>query len=397
MQIYIFEFLFQKQFPKCRESFLERLELDGYNSELKVAFEYQGIQHFEVVPHWGNKAKFDAIQQRDKRKREICTEEKITLIEIPYQYDFSNIPGMAKYIEGQLDEKLGQLFVYTGCIKDHVAIKMGLPEENKPQCEYCGTISANKKKLYQHQKNAKFCVENRKKLDGTEIKDLSPEALCERIETNPDSISYGMYTAHARKLGISFHGDKRELLTRIGRHLRGIISEKDGKTQEEEKDPSMNLDNLPRGINPVYELGQMIGFRTKLAKDGYIHEGNFTSKKKSMESKFREAWLFRKYLIEKYDLTEFNNQTAATKQPSRSGVCSKCGKAINRSSTLCGSCVLTFKKEQPSKEALISIIAEHKGNLASVGRFYERTGDTVRSWLKSYGFTQDQIKARSFG
>ena len=36
-----FEYLFNKPFNRIRPSWLSELELDGYNEELNIAFEYQ--------------------------------------------------------------------------------------------------------------------------------------------------------------------------------------------------------------------------------------------------------------------------------------------------------------------------------------------------------------------
>ena len=40
-----------------RPNWLEGLELDIYIPSKKLAFEYQGLQHFQAVEHWGGKEK----------------------------------------------------------------------------------------------------------------------------------------------------------------------------------------------------------------------------------------------------------------------------------------------------------------------------------------------------
>ncbi len=47
----ILEDIFDKPFPKNRKALNCRLELDGYCEELKLAFEYNGIQHYKRIPH----------------------------------------------------------------------------------------------------------------------------------------------------------------------------------------------------------------------------------------------------------------------------------------------------------------------------------------------------------
>jgi len=86
----IFEKLFNKSFPNKRYNWLKgefgrNRELDGYNKELKLAFEYQGEQHYNMVPFF-NKTQEDLNKQKlkDEFKRNKCKERQITLIEIPF-------------------------------------------------------------------------------------------------------------------------------------------------------------------------------------------------------------------------------------------------------------------------------------------------------------------------
>lgn len=90
-------------FPSARPAFLSGLELDGYNEALQLAFEYQGIQHYEYHPHFHRSHKeFYAQQERDQRKYKTCKEEGITLILIPYKFSYQNEPELRQYIYEQL-------------------------------------------------------------------------------------------------------------------------------------------------------------------------------------------------------------------------------------------------------------------------------------------------------
>jgi hypothetical protein len=77
-------------FPLCiierniRPDWLEKLELDIYLPEKKIAFEYQGQQHFYPIKAWGGEDAFENLQRRDERKRQLCSQLGIILIEIDY-------------------------------------------------------------------------------------------------------------------------------------------------------------------------------------------------------------------------------------------------------------------------------------------------------------------------
>lgn len=57
------------------------LELDGYNEEHRVAFEYQGEQHYQ--PLYGQKA-LSKLKKNDDRKRMLCRRYGVHLIRVPF-------------------------------------------------------------------------------------------------------------------------------------------------------------------------------------------------------------------------------------------------------------------------------------------------------------------------
>ena len=73
-----------------RPSWLEGLELDIYIPSKQLAFEYQGLQHFQAVEHWGGEAKLEIQKEHDRRKKRICEEKGIVLICINYDEELTN-------------------------------------------------------------------------------------------------------------------------------------------------------------------------------------------------------------------------------------------------------------------------------------------------------------------
>src|SRR5579872_232821 len=86
----ILEKYFNKPFEKIRPNFLKyktgnNLELDMYNDELKVACEYNGIQHSKFSPFFHkNYQDFINQQERDNFKKKKCEEMGIKLIIVPH-------------------------------------------------------------------------------------------------------------------------------------------------------------------------------------------------------------------------------------------------------------------------------------------------------------------------
>ena len=63
-----------------RPDFLGGLELDIYIERLNIGIEYQGIQHYKPIKHWGGKEALEKVKERDKRKKMICDNQGIPLI-----------------------------------------------------------------------------------------------------------------------------------------------------------------------------------------------------------------------------------------------------------------------------------------------------------------------------
>ena len=104
----IFENILGEKFPNVRPSWLinyetgYRLELDGYcKKKLKLAFEYDGIQHHKYRnPFHRDLSDFHGQKKRDKIKNRRCKSHKVILIRIKY-----NILDLEAFIRRKLKKK----------------------------------------------------------------------------------------------------------------------------------------------------------------------------------------------------------------------------------------------------------------------------------------------------
>lgn len=96
----VVQHIFNKPFPKARPDMLRNpvtgnrhnLELDCFNSELRLAIEYNGVQHYKYVPYFHkNYEAFKNQKYRDYMKNQMCKENGITLIEVPYTVKIDDI------------------------------------------------------------------------------------------------------------------------------------------------------------------------------------------------------------------------------------------------------------------------------------------------------------------
>ena len=89
------------KFPNVRPEFLKnrdgnKLELDGYCIPLKLAFEYDGEQHFNSQNNFGGSSDLEKIKERDKEKNLLCQEAKVTLLRIAYYESLEDIPSLIR-------------------------------------------------------------------------------------------------------------------------------------------------------------------------------------------------------------------------------------------------------------------------------------------------------------
>jgi hypothetical protein len=96
----VIEEYFGVKFPKKRPKWLinddnNRLELDGYNKKLGIAFEYQGQQHFKKM-YYDNEKKFIKRQNHDKIKKEACKKQGIMLLCPTYELEEDEYEGFIK-------------------------------------------------------------------------------------------------------------------------------------------------------------------------------------------------------------------------------------------------------------------------------------------------------------
>ena len=86
---------------RYRPKWLLRMELDVFIPELNLGFEYQGVQHFKPVEFFGGIETFLSQVKRDKKKKQLCKENNVILIEVFYDEVLSKelIENKIKYTE----------------------------------------------------------------------------------------------------------------------------------------------------------------------------------------------------------------------------------------------------------------------------------------------------------
>jgi len=74
---------------RYKPKWLQRMELDVFVPRLRLAFEYQGVQHFKPIDLFGGEKTYIEQVKRDKIKNKICNSKNIVLIYVYYDETLS--------------------------------------------------------------------------------------------------------------------------------------------------------------------------------------------------------------------------------------------------------------------------------------------------------------------
>ena len=69
---------------------------------MRVGIEYQGIQHYEPVNHWGGKEALEKLQKRDLKKKKIADSLGIPIVYFKYNEHLNDdivIDKLRKYVK----------------------------------------------------------------------------------------------------------------------------------------------------------------------------------------------------------------------------------------------------------------------------------------------------------
>lgn len=119
----VFERIFGKPFKKSRPNWLVNpvtkcpLELDGLCEDELIAFEYNGVQHYQYHErfHNGSHDEFEYQKYKDDLKRKKCEEHGIYLVVIPYTENTKS--SIDTYIIQKIND-----YCYNATIEDIIDI-----------------------------------------------------------------------------------------------------------------------------------------------------------------------------------------------------------------------------------------------------------------------------------
>ena len=84
---------------------LEGQRFDIYNSQFNFAVEYDGLQHYKLVEHFGGESYLKIIQERDVLKNKKCVRNNCKLFRVKYNYTESDYQELILNIKNYISNK----------------------------------------------------------------------------------------------------------------------------------------------------------------------------------------------------------------------------------------------------------------------------------------------------
>lgn len=128
---YLLEYLLDTKFPKSKPKWninpksKRLLEFDGYSKDLEIAFEFQGLHHYQAGVFYRDEKDLAYIQYKDSVKKQNCIQNNVKLIIIDDNFKLSQQEEIMSYILNLLDilnivitkkieqDKLNEIFSIT--------------------------------------------------------------------------------------------------------------------------------------------------------------------------------------------------------------------------------------------------------------------------------------------
>lgn len=103
---YLLGYKFEKSYPEWLINDLteRQMELDGFNVANKIAFEFQGEQHYKLCG-WNNENSLKELQYRDELKKKLCKDNNVILLIIDESSKTKRWSGLLEEIVKSLNEK----------------------------------------------------------------------------------------------------------------------------------------------------------------------------------------------------------------------------------------------------------------------------------------------------
>lgn len=98
------KYLFDEDFIRMKPKWVTEngFIYDGYCDKLRIAFEYNGKQHYEHIVHFHKTIEdFKVQQENDKKKIKLCADNNVSLLIIPYTVNHNDI---LQYIKNECDK-----------------------------------------------------------------------------------------------------------------------------------------------------------------------------------------------------------------------------------------------------------------------------------------------------